>query len=88
VHPWRPVEKHLKGKVADAFAFIVSELARAPWSPVTFRQVTEHLGWKETKDFKRSIRRHPDFIDALAAEGVEEWGSGKYPRGFRRRTPA
>jgi hypothetical protein len=44
----------------------------------------DHVGWKDGKDFKRSIRRHPDFVDALAAEMIEEWGSGKYPRGFHR----
>jgi hypothetical protein len=87
VHPWRPVQKPLSGRVADAFQFIVGELARAPWSLVTFPQVMKHLGWKDRKDFKRSIRHHPDFIDALAAAGIEEWGSGQYPRGFQRISP-
>jgi hypothetical protein len=82
--PWRPIRKTLTGKVADAVEFIVMELTRTPWSPVTFRRVMDHIGWKNGKDFKRRIRRHPDFVDALAAEGIEEWGTGKYPRGFAR----
>jgi hypothetical protein len=82
VRPWTPVKKPLSGKIADAVDFIVRELGRAPWSLVTFRQVMDKIHWKDGKEFKRSIRRHPDFIDALAAEGIVEWGSGKYPRGF------
>jgi hypothetical protein len=81
---WRPVRKTLTGKVAVAVKFIVMELAQTPWSPVTFRRVMDHLGWKNRNDFKRRIRRHPDFVEALAAAGIEEWGNGKYPRGFAR----
>ena len=64
---------------------IVSELARAPWSPVKFRQVMDRIGIRDDKDFKRRIRRHEDFINALAEEGIEEWTSGKYPRGYCRK---
>jgi hypothetical protein len=84
VLPWRPVKKTPRGRVADAFEFIVMELSRKPWSPVSFQRVMDHIGWKDSRDFKRRIRQHPDFIDALVAEGIEEWGSGKYPRGFHR----
>jgi hypothetical protein len=88
VLPWKPVKKSLSGKVADALEFVRTELAREPSSPVSFRRVMEHIGWKDGRDFKRRIRRHPDFIDALAAEGIEEWGSGRYPRGFWRTMPS
>lgn len=82
IRAWTPVKRSLSGKVADAVDFIVRELARTPWYLVTFPQVMDHIDCKDRKDFKRRIRRHPDFISALAAEGIEEWGSGKYPRGF------
>jgi hypothetical protein len=82
--PWQPVKKTLKGKVADAVAFIVRRLAQAPWSLVTFRAVMDHIGWTDGRDFKRRIRRHQDFVQALADEGIEEGGRGKHPRGFHR----
>jgi len=81
---WRPVQKPLKGKVADAFGFIVGELARSPWSPVAFRRVMAHLGWTDARDFRRRVRQHPDFVEVLAAESIEEYRSGKVLRGFSR----
>jgi hypothetical protein len=44
----------------------------------------DHIGWIDAKDFKRRIRRHEDFVQALADEGVAEWGYGRWPTGFRR----
>ena len=76
LHPWRPVKKTLKGKVKEAVEFIVRELSRAPWSQVTFRAVMNHIGWTDGKDFKRRIRRHEDFTQALADEGIGESGGG------------
>jgi hypothetical protein len=79
---WTPIKKPLTGKVADAFNFISRRLAQEPGSTVSFREVRDHINWKDSKDFKHSIRRHCDFVDALAAEGIKEWGKGKHPRGF------
>jgi hypothetical protein len=84
IHRWQPVKKGLKGKVADAFEFITQELLSKPWGRVTFREVMVHIGWVSSKDFKRRIRRHRDFIDALAAEGIKEAGRGKRTTAFER----
>jgi len=88
IRAWTPIKKTLSGRVADAFNFISRRLRLEPWSTVTFREVMEQINWKDVKDFKRSIRRHPDFVETLAAEGIQEWGRGKYPRGFRLTDPA
>ena len=80
---WKGLKRALKGKVKDALKFIVEQLAVRP--TVSFREVTAHLGWKETKDFKRRIRQHHHFVEALEEEGIEEWGAGKWARGFRRK---
>lgn len=82
--PWRPVKKALRGKVAEAVQFVTAQLASDPTSVVTFREVMAHLGWKDRKEFKRRIRRHDDFQAALRDEGIEEWGKGRWPIGFRR----
>jgi hypothetical protein len=82
IHPWRPIEKPLTGKVADAVEHVVRQLLADPWHTVSFREVMSHIGIKDGKDFRQRIRRHRDFINALAAQGIEEWRSGKYPRGF------
>jgi hypothetical protein len=81
--PWRPVKKALRGKVAEAVEFITAQLASDPTSVVTFREVMAHLGWRDSKEFKRRIRRHDDFQAALRDEGIEEWGKGRWPKGFR-----
>lgn len=80
---WQPVPKALKGKVAEAVAFITAQLAANPSSHVTFREVMAHLGWKDTRDFKRRIRQHEDFVEALDEAGVEEWVKGTRSTGFR-----
>jgi hypothetical protein len=81
--PWRPVKKALRGKVAEAVEFITAQLASDPTSVVTFREVMAHLGWRDRKEFQRRIRKHDDFRAALVDAGIEEWGRGRYPKGFR-----
>ena len=88
VLPWRPVKKALKGKVAEAVEFITTQLGSAPSSTVTFKQVMAHIGWTDRKEFKRRIRHHDDFIEALDDAGIEEWGPGRWPKGFRRTSGA
>jgi hypothetical protein len=81
--PWRPVKKALRGKVAEAVQFITAQLASDPTSVVTFREVMAHLGWRDRKEFQRRIRKHDDFRAALVDAGIEEWGKGRWPKGFR-----
>jgi hypothetical protein len=83
VLPWKPVEVPLSGVVKDAFEFIVGELASK--TSVTFRTVMTHLGWHDRGNFKRRVRHHADFVEAIAAEGiVETHGTGKHLTAFCR----
>jgi hypothetical protein len=86
--PWRPVKTPLKGKVGEAAAFVISELQREPDRVIPFKEVMRHIGWMSTRDFKRDIREHDDFIEALCEalceRCIEEWGSGKRVTSFRR----
>jgi hypothetical protein len=43
-----------------------------------------HIGWTDRKEFTRRIRQHDDFIDAVGDAGIEEWGPGRWSKGFRR----
>lgn len=81
---WTPVRKPLRGKVRAAVEFIDVVLKDDPDAFVEFRSVTLAIGWTDTKEFKHSIRRHPDFQQALVDLGIEEWGPGRHPKGFRR----
>jgi hypothetical protein len=83
---WRPVEKALTGKIGEAYAYIVERLRQDPRAIVAFRDTMRAIGWKDAKEFKKRIREHDDFIDALVAEGIEEYGKGIRPTGFRRVT--
>lgn len=47
VVPWRPIPKALKGKVAEALDYITTRLAANSADHVTFREVMDHLGWKD-----------------------------------------
>lgn len=81
---WKPIDRPLSGKIAEAEAYVVERLEVEPTTIVAFGDVMRFIGWRCRREFKRSIRRHEDFVDALAAKGIEEWGVGRYPRGFRR----
>jgi hypothetical protein len=82
--PWKPVSKALNGKVAEAAAYLLERFESDPIALVTFGEVTSHIGWRSGRDFRRRIRQHNDFVDVLDEHGIEEWGAGRYPRGFRR----
>ena len=56
---------------------------RTPHRSSRSEQVMAHLGWKDGKEFKRRIRQHDDFRAALEDAGIEEWGKGRWPKGFR-----
>ena len=66
----------------------MERLSAEPDGHVTFREVMAHLQMKDTRNFKRDIRRHEDFRDELAERGVVEWGAGRWPNGFKRMSAA
>jgi hypothetical protein len=82
---WKAARRALRGKVSEAVAFLSAEFESCPDSVVAFRRVMDHIGWKDSREFKRSIRRHDDFVATIEEIGVEEWGPGRYPTCFRKR---
>lgn len=82
VKRWKPLGSALKGKAAMAMSIIKGRLEKNPNSLVKFTDVMASIGMKDSKNFRRSIRNHPDFQDALAEEGIVEHGYGKWNTGF------
>jgi hypothetical protein len=80
---WRPVERKLSGNVGKALAFIKDRLAADPKSLVSFKEVKAHIGCRDQSNFNRMIRRHEDFVQALADADVMEWGLGTRMTGFQ-----
>src|SRR5262249_53710181 len=85
VVPWKPVSNALKGRVKEAFTFIQRSPSKDPSTVVNFKAVIDALGWTSAKDFKKRIRDHEDFTEALAEAGIEEWGPKIRMTGFRRK---
>ncbi|WP_181905462.1 DEAD/DEAH box helicase family protein [Aestuariispira insulae] len=83
VKRWQPVKKVLKGKIAEALKVIQDYFSSHPRELLPFREVADAVQMTDLKNFRRSIRKHPDFVEALAEAGVMEFGPGRNPTGFR-----
>lgn len=71
VEAWTPISRGLRGHVKDAVEFIRSNVI-ASGPVLTFRMVMDAIGVTDQKNFRRSIRRHPDFLAALHEHGLGE----------------
>ena len=80
--PWKPLGLALKGKVRHAARVIVDNLQKDPMGLVKFQYVMKCVGIFDSSNFRKSIRKHPDFMQAMAEEGIIEWGHGVRPTGF------
>jgi hypothetical protein len=80
---WKPVLNALKGKVKEAFTYIQGSLSEDPSTRVSFKAVMEAVGWTSSGDFRKRIRGHEDFIEALKEAGIEEWGPKVRMTSFR-----
>jgi hypothetical protein len=78
IKPWKPVKVPLKGKVAEAVKCLSKRLSDPTVLTVPFKEVMEAINLADVKNFRKDIRRHADFIDAIAQEGIIEHGTGKY----------
>lgn len=81
VETWKPVRRALKGKVRQAERYITGCFAANPDGVLAFATVAKAIGM-DANNFRRSVRKHPDFIEALAEEDIVET-----TRGFVRETP-
>ena len=80
VVPWHPVHKKLSGKVAEAVQFIQDRLVAEPGSVVPFAEVQRALGWRDSTDFRKRVRKHNAFRQRLAELYIGETASR--PWGF------
>lgn len=81
---WQPVPKALTGKVKQAVEYIRRWFCDNPSAVLPFREVMREIGMSDTSNFRKHVRLHPDFVEALGELGVIEHGEGKYRRGFVR----
>jgi hypothetical protein len=82
---WQPVQKALRGKVKDAVEFVVAWFEANPEGLLRFNVVQRAIGMENAANFKNNVRQHPDFMEALANQGIAEARMlGDNRRGFLR----
>lgn len=85
---WKPVRPVLKqgGKVAHAVGFVERCRREAPDKPVLFDALMTHLGIVDRSNFRRTIREHDSFRDAMDGLGLHEVtvGEGRYRNALGR----
>jgi hypothetical protein len=69
---WHPRHKPLRGKVADAVAYIEGRLSLDPQATITFADLIRTLGITDRSNFNRTIRKHREFKLAVERLGLVE----------------
>lgn len=82
IEAWEPVERILTGKIGDTFWYVSERLKEDPEAIVPFKEVMQAVGMSDSKNFRRSVRKHPDLMDALADLGIVECVRGMGAAGF------
>jgi len=82
IKKWLPVPKALKGKVRYAVDYLAKRLRDDPEAFVRFKEVRDAIGIASNSNFRKNIRRHSDFQEAISNLGVMEDLYGRYSTGF------
>lgn len=77
---WQPVANEVKGKAGKALYYILDRFANGA-DEVPFAHVKKHVDVANAANFKKTIRRHPSVVEALAAEDIVEWPERR-PRAY------
>jgi hypothetical protein len=81
---WKPVERSLTGHVKKAVEIVETRAATATRKALLpFKAVSKTLGITSGA-FRKDVRFHPDFVEAIAELGVTPWGRGRYFTGFAK----
>jgi hypothetical protein len=73
IRPWEPIRKSLKGRVAQAAEFIIAHFdGRNSSAVLSFQDVMANLGMTDRSNFRKNVRKHPDFQAALADHRLGE----------------
>jgi hypothetical protein len=82
---WQPVQKALRGKVKEAAEFVLHWFEKNPEGLLRFNIVQRAIGMDNAANFTNNVRQHPDFMEALANQGIAEARMlGDRRRGFLR----
>lgn len=81
IEAWEPVQRTLTGKIGAAAAYIIDRAKGGALVP--FTDVMRHLGITDKSNFNRTIRKHEDFVEALAEHGIAAWPTER-STGYRR----
>ena len=81
---WQPIQKALSGKVKEAAEFVINWFEKNPEGLLSFNIVDKAIGM-DTQNFRKNVRRHPGFKEALANHDIAEAQElGDSRRGFLR----
>jgi hypothetical protein len=69
---WLPVQKALRGKIKEAVEFVVAWFERNPEQLLRLKIVQRAIGMEDARNFRRNVRRHSDFMEAIASHGIVE----------------
>jgi hypothetical protein len=79
---WQPVQKALSGKVKEAAEFVIDWFKKNPEGLLSFNIGRKAIGM-DTQNFRKNVRRHPDFKEAVATHDIAEVQElGDNRRGF------
>jgi hypothetical protein len=80
---WQPVQKALSGKVKEAAEFVINWFKKNPDGLLPFNKVRKAIGIEGASNFRRDVRKNPDFREALANHDIAEAQElGDNRRGF------
>ena len=82
VEEWTPVRRPATGKVAEVLDYIDGWFAEHPDGEIRFTEIYKALSMKSSNF--HTLRRHPDFLFAIAAACIEPDRPGRYARTFCR----
>jgi hypothetical protein len=82
VEEWQPMPNGLRGKVKAAFTFMCQWFEEHPGELLSVEEIMRGVGMTDRANFNRNIRRHADFIEAIADAGIYEERAGRKSLGF------
>ena len=84
VEDWQPVPRGLRGKAREAFAFMCRWFEEHPGKLLRVEEIMSEIGFSNRSNFNRSIRKHANFIEAIADADIYEEQRGQRCLGFRQ----
>lgn len=77
IKEWRPKLAKLSGHVEVAVAYLDDRFSCDPETVISFNEVMTHVGITDKSNFRKCLREHADFRQALSDRQIEEVKVGK-----------